>query len=98
MLKIECSGKCGKFQMVREHKVQPDWQYMGCGKCDGWVAIERSLHPVPAGLVLEYGFNVAGSFYGLRLRIATEDDEAGINRARGLIGQPPRPHMLEDQN
>jgi hypothetical protein len=47
---------------------------------------------------LEYGFNVAGSFYGLRLRIATEDDEAGINRARGLIGQPPRPHMLEDQN
>lgn len=81
--RVECAGGCGKFQMTR--RIDPQWTYVGCGKCDGWKKIERDLHPVRYGMALVSGYGAVAGFQGLCLRIATQEERAAFGRARAIL-------------
>jgi hypothetical protein len=92
-IRVECVGGCGKFQLMRQSKIRPSWQYIGCGRCDGWRALEDSLRQVRQGLVLEHTFDVAGGFRGMRLRIRTEEERNAIGRAQALRAMALDPRL-----
>jgi hypothetical protein len=82
--KVQCAGGCGKFQMVRKSKIGKRWTYIGCGICEGWERLEGQLRSTREGVVTEYGYQVAGGFRGLRVRIATQEERASIARAEAI--------------
>lgn len=91
LTKVECSGGCGKFQMTRKTRGLAAWDAVGCGKCDGWRALEAKK--VPEGMVRVFEFNALAGFHAFRVRVATAEERAAIARARWLrdtaIGSAP---------
>lgn len=82
--KVECAGGCGKFQMVRQWKIEKNWTYIGCGACEGWQRLEGQLRSTHEGMLTEHGYQVAGGFRGLRVRIATQEETASFARAKAI--------------
>ena len=92
----ECAGGCGKFQMVRKSKIEKRWTYIGCGKCEGWERLEEQLRSTREGMVTEHGYQVAGGFRGLRVRIATQEERASMARARAILAVALNPEMARE--
>jgi len=70
--------------MVRASKIEKNWTYIGCGACEGWERLEGQLRSTREGMLTEHGYQVAGGFRGLRVRIATQEERASIARAKAI--------------
>jgi hypothetical protein len=53
---------------------------VGCGKCEGWLALEQK--PVPDGMIHVYDFCAVAGFHGFKTRKATEEERKAVARAR----------------
>ncbi|GJE50930.1 hypothetical protein GOFOIKOB_3984 [Methylobacterium tardum] len=84
-IKIFCDGGCGKSQSVRPSKIDRRYTHIGCGKCEGWVRLKASFRTDRDEMICEYDFYAAGGFEGMRLRIATVEERAALERARALV-------------
>ena len=82
LTKIECSGGCGKFQMTRKTKNLASWDAVGCGKCEGWLALMAK--EIPEGMIRECEMSAFGGFDAVRVRTATAEERDAVARARWL--------------
>lgn len=81
-IRIDCAGGCGKFQLTSKADRLKDFDAVGCGKCEGWIALDRQ--PVPEGMIKVCSFQAVAGFQGFKIRKATEEEQASIARARRI--------------
>ncbi len=74
---IACAG-CSKTQTLRPGKVEP---------CDGYCCNwdHGPNHVQAPGLIRRWVYNAAGGFYGWQDAPPTDDEIAGVRRAREII-------------
>jgi len=81
-------GGCGKYQMVRQAKMNRSLQFVGCMNCEGCRKAEDfALANKPEGTHLEFnvpGHAGVGGFGGWRVRLSTPEHEASFARARAI--------------
>jgi hypothetical protein len=80
-IRIECAGGCGSFVETRNPRLPQwlaEWSTVGCGRCEGWLALYRQ--EVPAGQVMETAPDPPRPFTAFRIRAATPKELA--SRAR----------------
>jgi hypothetical protein len=53
---------------------------VGCGKCEGWLALEQK--PIPDGMIRVYDFYAVAGFHGFKTWKATEEERKTVARAR----------------
>jgi hypothetical protein len=51
--KVERAGGCGKFQVVRQSKIEKGWTHIGCDVCEGWEWLEGQLRSSREGMITD---------------------------------------------